>query len=255
MMGSCPGNPMSADSAFAVVVGSPAEAAAAFVEELASIARAAVKAERVVVVGLATGRTPRPIYAEWVRRFEAGESALAAIDAFAIDEYLGVPPDHLGTCRSYLEEHLLGPLGVPAAQRHVPDAGDCAGYERAIREAGGLDVLLVGIGRNGHLGFNEPGSAIDSRTRRVCLEASTREDAAPAFGGLEQTPAEGVTIGVATMLEARRIRAFAFGEHKRAIVAKLRSDAIGAALPATFLRLHGDIQLHLDGEAAGEEAT
>jgi glucosamine-6-phosphate deaminase len=245
---------MSPASRLSVVVVSPAQAAVCLVDELAALARATA-ARRRLVVGLATGHTPLPLYAEWVRRVRNGERELCEVDAFALDEYLGVPADHPATCRSYLTARLFDPIGLPAARRHFPD-GDCPdAYEAAIRVAGGLDLLVLGIGRNGHLGFNEPGSVAESRTRRVLLEPESRESAATAFGGLERVSREGVTLGIATILEARRLRAFAFGPHKRAVVARLRSEPIGPALPATYLRLHRDARLFLDAAAAGEADT
>jgi glucosamine-6-phosphate deaminase len=150
------------------------------------------------------------------------------------------------------------PGGLDPARIHFPDAeraaedplGAARAFEDAIRAAGGIEVQLLGLGRNGHIAFNEPGSAYASRTRVVELDATTREDAAGAFGGVEQVPERAITVGVATILEARRLRAIALGEHKAPIVARTVDGAIGAEVPSTFLRRHPDATLHLDGAAA-----
>jgi glucosamine-6-phosphate deaminase len=129
-------------------------------------------------------------------------------------------------------------------------AAHCREYERAIADAGGLDLQILGVGRNGHIGFNEPGSPRDSRTREVELSATTRSDAVQAFGGIDHVPQRAITMGVATILDARRIRVVAFGAGKREIVHRMLSEPIGPALPATFLREHADLKLYLDADAA-----
>jgi len=131
-------------------------------------------------------------------------------------------------------------------------AESCKRYERDIANAGRIDLMILGIGRNGHIGFNEPGSARSSRTRVVDLSAMTRADAAPTFGGIENVPERAITMGLATILEARAIRALAFGGEKAEIVSRMLREPIGSALPATFLREHANATLHLDRAAATE---
>jgi glucosamine-6-phosphate deaminase len=131
-------------------------------------------------------------------------------------------------------------------------AKSCERYEHAIADAGGIDLLILGIGRNGHIGFNEPGSARSSRTRVVDLSAMTRADAATTFGGIERVPERAITMGLATILEARAIRVMAFGREKSEIVARTLSEPIGVALPATFLHEHANATLHIDRAAAAE---
>jgi len=173
--------------------------------------------------------------------------------AFGLDEYLGLAPDHPASFARQLRENVFEPLGIPESSRHVP--GDAEGgdeYERRIRDAGGIDLQILGIGRNGHVAFNEPPTPRESRTREVRLHAWTREDAVPAFGSLAAVPERAVTMGIATILDARRIRVLAFGRRKSAIVARSLAGAIGPDVPATFLRDHPDLRVWLDRDAALE---
>src|SRR5262249_47444260 len=141
---------------------------------------------------------------------------------------------------------------------HLPDPiprdphAEAARYEAAIHAAGGLDLMLLGIGRNGHIGFNEPGSPRDSRTRVVELHAETRDDAAATFGGLEHVPRRAITMGVATILDAQSVRVLAFGARKARILRRTLLDPISAAVPSTFLREHADVRIYADREAARE---
>jgi glucosamine-6-phosphate deaminase len=233
-----------------VVVLPPHEAAEVIVDEIATLAREACAGARALVVGLATGKTPIPIYEAWVRRARSNAD-LRCFVGFNLDEYLGLDAEDPRSCAGYLETHLGGPLGLDAGQIRVPDWRDPEAFERAIDDAGGIDLQILGIGRNGHIGFNEPGSARASRTRTVDLAATTREDAAAGFGALERVPRRGVTMGIATILGARRVRLFAFGAGKRGIVGALLRDSVQAALPASFVRTHADARVFVDADALG----
>jgi glucosamine-6-phosphate deaminase len=230
------------------------QAARAVAAEIAALVRDRARAARPLALGLATGRSPREIYAELARLHRDEGLDFARVVGFGLDEYVGLECTHTQSFRRYLLERVVGPCGMDGASLRAL-AGDvappqidahCAAYERAIADAGGLDLAILGIGRNGHIGFNEPGSARDSRTREVRLAAETREDAAAAFGGLDRVPERALAVGVATILDARRIRVLAFGERKRAIVRRLLDEPIGPALPATFLREHPDARLYSD---------
>jgi glucosamine-6-phosphate deaminase len=234
-----------------VVVLPPHEAAEAIVDEIAELAGEPRASARPLVVGLATGKTPIPIYEAWVRRARSNAD-LRCFVGFNLDEYLGLGAEDPRSCARYLETHLGRPLGLDAGQIRVPDWRDPEAYERAIDHAGGIDLQILGIGRNGHIAFNEPGSARTSRTRTVDLAATTREDAAAGFGALERVPARGVTMGIATILAARRVRIFAFGTAKRGIVGALLRDGVHAALPASFVRTHADARLFVDADAIGQ---
>lgn len=235
-----------------VIVAPPEEAAAMLVDELAALASVS---DRPLAIGVATGRTPVGVYAQWVRRARCDAPALGRIAAFNLDEFVGIAADQPHTCASYLRTHLGAPLGLARDAVRVPDARDPAAYERDIDAAGGIALQILGIGRNGHLGFNEPGSARDSRTRIVDLAPTTREDAAQNFGCLARVPTRGVTVGIATILAARRLRLLAFGAGKRAIVARLLHEPVHAGLPASWLRCHPDARLYVDADALGGART
>ena len=244
------GNP--ARSHFPIRMIDAVAAAAALVDEIESLAKARAASGGRLVVGLPTGRTPVALYAEWVRRTREGSDALRRVVTFNLDEFVGIDAEHPAACRSYMKKHLFEPLGLAPEATHFPDAANLAAYERAIVAAGGIDLQIVGIGRNGHVGFNEPGSPRDSRTREVALARTTREDAAAAFGGLDRVPTRGVTVGIATILAAKRIRVLAFGPAKAAIVREACSARMGPELPVTWLRDHADVRLIVDADAAGE---
>ncbi len=216
-----------------------------------------VRVRRGSVLGLPTGNTPIGVYRELIGAHRSGSLSFAQAHAFNLDEYLDIEADHPASFERWMESHLFANVDFDAARRHFPsttnsrDADDVARkYESAIRAVGGLDLLLLGIGRNGHVGFNEPGSARDSRTRVVELHPMTRADATATFGTLDQVPTQAITMGVATMLDARRIRVLAFGEKKAAIVRDTLFEPQSSSCPATFLRGHPDVKLFVDAVAA-----
>lgn len=227
--------------------------------EIAQLIRERARAGRVAVLGLATGKTPLAIYEELARMHRDEHLDFANVATFNLDEYLGLAPEHACSFRRYMRERLFERVALDHNSAWLPasdvapsqQTAHCRDYERAIAQAGGIDLQLLGLGRNGHIGFNEPGATRDSRTRVVQLDAVTREDAAAAFGGLERVPERAITIGVATILEARRIRVLAFGEAKREVVRRTLEFPIGPSVPATYLREHGDVALYLDAVAAG----
>lgn len=209
------------------------------------------------VLGLPTGNTPIGVYRELIAAHRGGGVSFARASAFNLDEYLEVGADHPASFERWMDAHFFAHVDFDPSRRRVPAAANrndphvVAGeYEQSIRAAGGLDLLLLGIGRNGHIGFNEPGSAPDSRTRVVDLHAITRADAAAVFGGIDHVPMRAITMGIATMLDARRIRVLAFGERKSAIVRDALFAPQSSACPATFLRGHADVKLFVDAAAA-----
>jgi glucosamine-6-phosphate deaminase len=236
------------------VVDHRSEADREIAREIAELVRAKPDA----VLGLPTGNTPVGVYAELVRLHREQGLSFVRITTFNVDEYLGLTPGHPRTFRRWMHEHFFDHVDVRPENIRLPDAGlppdraaeGSARYEAAIQAAGGIDLLVLGIGTNGHIGFNEPGSTRETRTRVVDLDAVTRADAAAAFGRLDAVPVQAITIGVATILDARAIRVMALGTRKAAIVARTLSDPVGPALPATFLREQARVTLHLDREAA-----
>src|SRR2546429_1467183 len=210
------------------------------------------------VLGLATGSTPLGIYRELIRRHKAGEVDFARVIPFNPDEYSPMPPDSPHSYRRYMWENLFAHVNIRPEQVHIPDgsvprerlAEYCAAFERAIAEAGGIDLQLLGIGKSGHIGFNEPGSSQDSRTGLATLDTVTRKDAAADFFGEDNVPREAITMGVATILGAREIALIATGEHKAEIVARAVEGEVSPDVAATFLQRHGNTTGYLDLAAA-----
>jgi len=226
------------------------EAAAAAADRIARVIA------RPAVLGLATGRTLIPVYEQLTRRHAAGLS-FAAATTFNLDEYWPIAPEHPGSFHAYMQRHLFDHVDLAACRRRLPGglaeeaeiATACRDYERAIQEQGGIDLQLLGLGRNGHIGFNEPGSAHDSRTRRVELHQSTREDNARDFPG-EAAPRYAITMGIGTILEARQILLLAFGSSKASALARLLAGPVSLELPASALLAHGQVTIFADPEAA-----
>src|SRR5256714_3386724 len=212
------------------------------------------------VLGLATGSTPLGIYRELIRRHQAGEVDFARVITFNLDEYYPMPPDSPHSYRGYMWENLFAHVNIRREEVHIPDgsvprerpAQYCAAFERAIAEAGGIDLQLLGIGKSGHIGFNEPGSSQDSRTGLATLDTVTRKDAPADFLGGDNAPPEAITIGVATILGAREIALIAPGEHKAEIVARAVEGEVSPDVAATFLPRHRNTTAYLDLAAAAE---
>lgn len=225
-------------------------------EEFAEVIAAANAAGRPAVLGLATGSTPIPFYEELIRLHREGSLSFRQVVTFNLDEYLGLAPDHPESYRAFMQRVLFDHIDIPAENTHLPSGrpddieAHCRAYEQAIRDAGGIDFQILGIGRTGHIGFNEPGSPRDSRTRRIELDPITRQDAAPAFGGLEQVPTHAITMGCGTILAARRIALMAFGEKKAAIVREALEGPVTPQVSASFLQEHEAATFYLDRKAA-----
>jgi glucosamine-6-phosphate deaminase len=217
---------------------------------------------RSVVLGLATGSTPVKLYRELIRLHRDQGLSFRNVVTFNLDEYYGLPPHHPESYRHFMEVQLFNQIDVPAENVHVPDGlvprsevfAYCQEYERKILAAGGIDIQILGIGRTGHIGFNEPGSGMDSRTRMVALDRLTRRDAARDFRGEENVPAYAVTMGVGTILEARELALLAWGESKAAILRAAIEGPQSDTVPASFLQRHPNCRCYVD-EAAARELT
>lgn len=227
------------------------EASVAVVDELDGEIR---RRDR-LVLGLATGSTPLQFYKELVRRHREEGLSLAGVEGFNLDEYEGLSPDHPQSYHAFMQESLYGQVDAHGA--HLPpgvyqDAERaCADYEARIQAAGGIDWQLLAIGANGHIAFNEPGSAVDSRTRRIELDERTRRDAVKSFGSLEQVPRAALTMGVGTVLEARRIVLMAWGEGKSEILQRALQEEVTTEVPASHLQRHGNVWIVADLAAGG----
>jgi len=208
------------------------------------------------VLGLATGSSPLGTYAALRRRHREAGLPVAQASAFLLDEYVGLPAGHPQRYRAVIAAEVTGPLGLDPAAVHAPDgdAADvvsaCAAYEAAIAAAGGVDLQLLGIGSDGHLGFNEPGSSLASRTRIKTLTARTRTDNARFFERPDDVPHHVLTQGLATILDARHLVLLACGEGKAAAVAAAVEGPLSASCPASALQLHPHASVLLDEAAA-----
>jgi glucosamine-6-phosphate deaminase len=210
-----------------------------------------------LVLGLPTGRTPVRFYHDLASLAEHGHADFSRATAFNLDEFLGLSPDHPSSYRSFMNAHLFNRVNLPGDRINflngsAPDPiEECARYERAIAEAGGIDVQILGVGVNGHIGFNEPARALQPRTHRVTLTPETRRANAALFGGdPTQVPAEALSMGMATILQARSVVLLATGRTKAATVERLVRGPITPELPASFLQLHHDVEILLDEAAA-----
>lgn len=227
-------------------------------QEIAELIRAKAAAGQKCVLGLATGSSPVDVYSHLVRMHREEGLSFANVMTFNLDEYYPMQSDCLQSYRRFMNEHLFDHIDIPADQIHIPDgtipteqmADYCQRYEQRIQEAGGIDLQLLGIGRTGHIGFNEPGSGTESRTRLITLDGMTRIDAASDFFGVENVPRRAITMGVATILQARRIVVLAFGEGKAKIVARTIEGEVSQQVPATFLQRHENTSFMLDEAAA-----
>ena len=238
------------------------QASVAVAREIAALMRARAAEGRPVVLGLATGSTPTRLYEELVRLHRAEGLSFQNVVSFNLDEYYPMPPDSLQSYVRFMHEYLFDHVDIRPENVHIPDgtvapgqvAAFCADYEARIRAAGGIDLQLLGIGRTGHIGFNEPGSGPASHTRLITLDHITRTDAASDFYGEENVPRRAITMGVGTILEAREIVLLAWGEGKAAVVKRLVEGKPTDSVPATYLQRHPRVRVVLD-EAAGAELT
>ena len=241
------------------VIHANADAAAAVVAgEMAALIRGNAAAGRRTVLGLPTGSTPVRLYRQLIRLHREEGLSFRSVVTFNLDEYHGLPRGHSESYWRFMREQLFDQIDMLPANAHVPDGtvqradvyAWCRGYEAAIREAGGIDLQILGIGRTGHIGFNEPGSGRESPTRLVTLDALTRRDAARDFRGEANVPRHAVTMGVGTILGARRIALLAWGDAKARVIAEAVEGPPSEALPASFLQGHPSVAFHLDGPAA-----
>jgi glucosamine-6-phosphate deaminase len=208
------------------------------------------------VIGLATGKTMIPVYEFWVEMARQRSADHSKCFFFMLDEYLDLPEDHPSSFKAYIEEHLLKPLAIrhdqisfpPVHTASLTQAGE--EYERAIKESGGIDIQLLGIGTNGHIGFNEPGSRSDSRTREVHLSPETIESNQKDFKG--EMPSRALSMGIATILESKSLMMLATGRSKAEAIKYLQNHHDDPSCPATYLKGHPHFTLVLDPEAASK---
>lgn len=229
--------------------------AAAATERAAGIVAAFLASEAKPVLGLATGETMRPLYARLVAMWAAGQVDFAPVITFNLDEYVGVPADHLASFAAFMRVNLFDHVTINPARINLlagdapdPDA-EAARYEEAITAAGGIGLQVLGIGRNGHVAFNEPTSSLASRTRVKTLTEATRRANAAAFAP-DPVPRYAITLGIATILASKRCLLIATGQSKADAVARMIEGPLGADCPATALQMHRQTTVVLDEEAA-----
>ena len=233
-------------------------ASAALAAEVAAMIRERAAASGRIVLGLATGSTPVPFYRELIRLHCEEGLSFANVTTFNLDEYYGLPRDHPESYYRFMRDQLFDHIDIPDSQINIPDGtvpmeavyDHCLDYERRIVEAGGLDLQILGIGRTGHIGFNEPGSSSDSITRMITLDRVTRQDAAADFMGVANVPRSAITIGVGTILEARRLVLMAWGSNKAGIVQEAVEGRVTDQVSASFLQTHPNATFLVDRAAA-----
>lgn len=196
------------------------------------------------VLGLATGGSPIGFYEALVNRYQQGGFSFKEAQSFNLDEYVGIAPSESTSYHSYMEKQLFSHIDMPIENRRLPNGlaenilAECENYEQAIIQSGGIDLQLLGIGVNGHIGFNEPGTSFQSKTHVVELADETREENSKYFPSKEEVPTHAITMGINTILQAKQIVLLAFGEHKLEAIKRLRFEGITEDFPASILKEH-----------------
>jgi glucosamine-6-phosphate deaminase len=210
------------------------------------------------ILGLATGSTPVGLYQELIRRHREKGLDFSQVVTFNLDEYLGLPPSHPQSYRYFMDEHLFRHINLPPGNIHVPYGHAesvmefCEWYENEIKRLGGIDIQILGIGGDGHIAFNEPGSSLGSRTRLKTLTEQTIQDNARFFDKMDEVPRFAITMGVGTILEAKRIILLANGPKKAEIIAQAIEGPITSQVTASALQLHRDVLVIVDREAGSK---
>src|SRR5437763_9607056 len=212
------------------------------------------------VLRLATGSTPSGIYRELIRMHREEGFDFSDVATFNLDEYYPMNPESIHSYHRFMRENLFNHINIKPQNIHIPKGDvprddveeECEKYEAEIKKAGGIDLQILGIGKTGHIGFNEPGSGADSRTRRIALDTVTRRDAAADFFGEDNVPTEALTMGVASILEAREIALVATGEHKAQIIQRAVEGEPDPDVAATYLQQHPNAVFYVDFAAAAD---
>src|SRR5882724_384305 len=227
-------------------------------KEISDLIRARQKEGRKVILGLATGSSPKKVYAELIRLHQAEGLSFKNVVSFNLDEYYPMQPSAPQSYHRFMKENLFDHVDIPKNNFHLPDGtmgmdsikAFCEAYEKKINDVGGLDFQLLGIGSNGHIGFNEPGSHIDSLTRLITLDFTTRSDAGLDFGGIANVPRKAITLGIKKIMQARRIVLIAWGEHKSPIIRQAVEGPVVEHIPSSYLQGHPNAQIVMDESCA-----
>jgi len=235
-----------------VVVKTPEEMG----REAAAIVAEGIRSKPHYVLGLATGSTPIPLYQELIRLHKEEGLDFSSVITFNLDEYVGLPPTHDQSYRYFMDAQLFNHVNIPKRNTHIPDGmtddieAHCLAYEAMIEDVGGIDCQILGIGGNGHIGFNEPGSSLASRTRVVELTEKTIQDNSRFFSSIEEVPRRAITMGIGTILDAQKLVLLATGAKKAEAIAAALEGPVTAKVPASALQLHPDVTFILTEDAA-----
>ncbi len=243
-----------------IIFESAKEASIEVAHEIAELIRKKQEKGKTCVLGLATGSSPISVYQELVRLHKEEGLSFKNVVTFNLDEYFPMQADSIHSYHYFMYEHLFSHVDIDSENVNIPDGSisakkareHCLEYEEKIRSLGGLDFQLLGIGRTGHIGFNEPGSNLNSRTRVITLDHITREDAAESFQGIENVPRKAITMGIASVMSAKRVVLLAWGQKKSLVVKEAIEDAISSQNPSTYLQAHKNVTFILDEDAASE---
>ena len=243
-----------------VICDSPTEGSLLIAHRIARLILEKQKNKEMCVLGLATGSSPISVYRELVRLHQEEGLSFSNVISFNLDEYFPLAKDDIQSYHYFMHTHLFNHVDIKPENIHIPNGEVevdkvrkfCIEYEKKIKDAGGIDLQILGIGRTGHIGFNEPGSHRNSQTRTITLDHLTRYDAAPSFKGIENVPRKAITMGIQTILSAKRVLLMAWGTNKSEIIQKAIEGVISPMIPTTYLQLHDNTTLVLDKEAASE---
>ena len=243
-----------------VICKTPVEGSKLIAHSIASLIKSKQERNEMCVLGLATGSSPISVYRELVRLHQEEGLSFQNVISFNLDEYYPLSKEDVQSYHYFMHTHLFNHVDIKPEHVHIPNGevslkeirSFCIEYERKIEAVGGIDLQILGIGRTGHIGFNEPGSHQNSQTRTITLDHLTRYDAAPSFQGIENVPRKAITMGIQTILSAKRVLLMAWGTNKAEIIQKAIEGDISPMIPTTYLQLHENTTLVLDHEAASE---
>jgi len=225
-------------------------------QEAAAVVKNRLETKPDLVLGLATGSTPIGLYQELVRMHKKEGLSFAKVRTFNLDEYIGLEPDHPQSYYYFMYQHLFGHIDIPEENVHIPDGlaknpeKFCQWYEDEIEKVGGIDLQVVGIGRDGHIAFNEPGSSLASRTRVKTLDEQTIKDNSRFFQNVNEVPRFAITMGIGTIMEAKEILFIASGKGKAEIVAKALEGPVTSLITSSILQIHPKVVVIIDEDAA-----
>ncbi|MCM2989654.1 glucosamine-6-phosphate deaminase [Bacillus safensis] len=224
-------------------------------KETAAIIARTIAAKPDAVLGLATGGTPIDTYKELIQLHQTHQLSFKQTKTINLDEYAGLDPEHENSYMTYMKRHLFDHIDLPQDQYFLPNGNaahlekECLRYDQLIEDVGGIDLLLLGIGQNGHIGFNEPGTPFNSKTHVVQLDENTRQANARYFSSIDEVPTHAITMGIASILSSKKILLLASGKSKAKVIQYLEQAEIHPDFPASALKLHEDVTVLIDQEA------